>query len=356
MQYGKRQTHWQVWMMNKYLESFIRCLDVERGYSRNTMRTYGWVLKDFLRFLDSRKVKLKKLLKEHVAEYTLYLRVEKKNASKTIRLKVDALRSFLQFLTENIKLYSRNPLSPSDFKYKVEKKDAESISEEQIALLLDAIERENQKAEYALALAKGKKTLLEKRGFAAKRDLVIVKLLVSTGLRISEALSIKIKDVDFIDKSIRIFGKGKRYRQVFYDLEEVEDEFIGYIEDWKKLGLEHDYLFVSIKNYTRLTPRGFQLLLKTYIQHAGLSCSITPHTLRHTFATVAIEKGANIKAVSQILGHANCMITIDLYTHLSNNHLRAVMQKCNPLSKEVIPIEERIEGRKKHLVYLEKTG
>jgi len=343
-------------MMNKYLEEFIHCLDVEWGYSRNTMITYRWILEDFLRFIERKKARLKKLKKEHVAEYILYLREERKNASKTIRLKLYALRSFLKYLTENIKLYSINPLSKSDFQYKIEKKDAESISGEQILLLLDAIEREKQEAEEALRITKGKKTLWEKRVFAAKRDLVVIKLLLSTGLRISEALGIRIHDIDFVDKSIQILGKGKKYRQVFYDLEDVEDEFLCYIEEWKKLGLEHDYLFVSIKNYDQLTPRGFQLLLKKYGKQAQLRRSITPHTLRHTFATISIEKGANIKAVSQILGHANCKITIDLYTHLSNEHLRAVLQKCNPLSKEVIPIEERLEGRKKHLAYLERTG
>jgi len=120
--------------------------------------------------------------------------------------------------------------------------------------------------------------------------------------------------------------------------------------------LDHDRLFVGIKSYASLQPRGFQKGLKGYLKQAGLRTSITPHTLRHTFATVMIEKGANVKAVSQILGHSNCQITIDLYTHLSSEHLRAVMQRCNPLSKEVIPIEERIEMRKKYLPYLEETG
>ena len=278
VQYGKRQIHWQEWTMNNYLERFISCLDVERGYSWNTMRTYGFILKDFLRFLESKKVRLKRLKKEHITEYILYLRDERKNASKTIRLKLYALCSFLKYLTENTKLYSKNPMVASDFKYKVEKKDAESISEGQVETLLDAVEREKQEAEDALAKTNGKKTLWEKRMFAAKRDLVIVKLLISTGLRISEALGIKIRDIDFIDKSIQIFGKGKKYRQVFYDLEEVEDEFVGYIEEWKKLGLEHEYLFVSIKNYTRLTPRGFQLLIKKYIEKARLRRSITPQS------------------------------------------------------------------------------
>ena len=342
--------------MNKYLEQFIHCLDIEWGYSRNTIRTYRWILKGFLRFIERDKTRLKKLKKKHIAEYVLYLREERKNASKTIRLKLDALRSFLKYLTENTRLYSRNPLSPSDFKYKVEKKDAESISEEQIVMLLDAIEREKQEAEETLRTTKGKKTLWGKRVFAAKRDMVIIKLLLSTGLRISEVLGIRIHDIDFVDKSIQILGKGKKYRQVFYDLEDVEDDFNRYIEEWKNLSIEHDYLFVSIINYRRLTSRGFQLLLKKYSKQARLRGSITPHTLRHTFATLSIEKGANIKAVSQILGHSNCKITIDTYTHLSNNHLRAVMQKCNPLSKEVIPLEERIEGRKKYLAYFENTG
>ena len=99
-----------------------------------------------------------------------------------------------------------------------------------------------------------------------------------------------------------------------------------------------------------------QKLLKEYLRKAGLRASVSPHTLRHSFATVAIEKGANIKAVSQILGHANCSIIIALYTHLSDEHLREVMQKCNPLCSVEIPLEDRIEMRKKHLAYLEKTG
>ena len=105
---------------------------------------------------------------------------------------------------------------------------------------------------------------------------------------------------------------------------------------------------MSSKSYAPLGSRGVQKRLKDYLQAAGLRTSASPHTLRHSFATVAIEKGANIKAVSQIMGHSSCRITIDLYTHLSNEHLRAVMQRCNPLATEVIPIAERIETRKQH--------
>lgn len=184
----------------------------------------------------------------------------------------------------------------------------------------------------------------------------MIKLLLSTGLRISEALNIRNKDIDFIDKSIAINGKGKKIREVFFDIHELEDDFLKFINKVKEQSLNHDFIFVSIKNYSKLTSRGFQLLLKKYLKLAGISKIITPHNLRHTFASISIEKGCNIKAVSQILGHSNVNITIDTYTHLSNEHVREVIKRCNPLSKEIITLDERIENRKKSLVYLAKTG
>ena len=136
----------------------------------------------------------------------------------------------------------------------------------------------------------------------------------------------------------------------------LQEHLLPYLKARKALDLPHDRLFVSSKSYAPLGSRGVQKRLKDYLRAAGLRTSASPHTLRHSFATVAIEKGANIKAVSQIMGHSSCRITIDLYTHLSNEHLRAVMQRCNPLATEVIPIAERIETRKQHLAYLEATG
>jgi integrase/recombinase XerD len=235
-------------------------------------------------------------------------------------------------------------------------KEAQSISEEQLVALLEAAERQEEEIRIEMNATTGKTVLWMKRLFAVRRDSVILKLLLSTGLRVSEALSIKYTDIDFENKTIQILGKGKKYRQVLFDLEEVESGFLEYLMQRQKLDTDHEYIFVSIKKYARLSVRGFQVLLKKYLDKAGLSQSITPHVLRHTFATISIEKGANIKAVSQILGHSSCKITIDTYTHLSNSHIRAVMKKCNPLSNETISLEERIEGRKKHLAYLEKTG
>ena len=343
-------------MMNEQLSLYLRYLDVECGYSANTVKTYARILADFLEVLRRQGKTLRRLGKQELGEYVLILRQERQNTSKSIRLKLQAIKSFFAFLSEHTRTLKHSPFGKGDFRYKVEHREVESLSEGQLYSLLEAVEVQQQHALEGLKRTTGKKTLWQKRVFAAQRDLCLLTLLASTGLRISEALGIRLTDVDFVDKSILIRGKGKKIRKVFFDLPDAEQRLMQYIEALQSLKLNHEHLFVSIKQYRPLGPRGAQKLLKDYLRKAGLRASVSPHTLRHTFATLAIEKGANIKAVSQILGHANCSITIDLYTHLSNEHLREVMQKCSPLSSEQIPLEERIEMRKKHLAYLEKTG
>ena len=251
--------------MNKYLQRFIRHLDIEKGYSENTIKTYTLILQDFLSFLSEHKTRLKKTGKEEIGSYIRMLREERKNASRTIRLKLETIRSFFSFLTHQVRLFSHNPISEKDFKYKVETKEAQSISEEQIAALLDAAEQQEEEIITDMNATTGKTVLWKKRLFAVKRDSVILKLLLSTGLRISEALGIKHSDIDFEKKTILILGKGKKYREVFFDLEEIEPEFLEYLVGRQELDTDHEYIFVSIKKYAKLSVRGFQVLLKKYL-------------------------------------------------------------------------------------------
>ena len=344
-------------MMNDHLQQFSRHLEFERGYSAHTVAAYGRIAEDFLSFLSRVKVKLRRLGRDHLQAYVAYLRQERHNDSGSIRMKLQVIKAFLAFLTQQLpNAAPKLPLGSRDFGYKTEQKDVETLSQEQLAILLQALLDCRTEVQRGLETTEGKTTLWRKRLFAARRDVALVTLFMSTGVRIAEALNIRLSDVDFVDRSILIHGKGKKLRKVFFDLRALSAHLLPYIEARRELDVDHDYLFVGIKSYAPLHSRGFQKRLKDYLHKAGLRRSITPHSLRHSFATVAIEKGANIKAVSQILGHANCKITIDLYTHLSSEHLRAVMQRCNPLSEEVISIEERIEMRKKHLPYLDRTG
>ena len=343
--------------MSEQLREFAYRLDFECGYSQHTVVAYSRIVRDFLGFLGRKRVRLRRLRRDDLRAYVSYLRKERCNGSRSIRMKLQVIKAFLSFLREydrrsapKLRLHSR------DFSYKVEHKDVDTLSEEQLRALLGTVAECRAEALTSLERTTGKKTLWRKRVFAIERELALVALLIGTGLRIAEALGIKLADIDMVDKSILIRGKGKKLRKVFFDLEGISRYFLPYMEARHSLEVDHDWLFVSIKSYLPLGSRGFQKGLKGYLQKAGLRRSVSPHTLRHSFSTVSIEKGANIKAVSQILGHANCKITIDLYTHLSSEHLRAVMQRCNPLSTEVIPIEERIEMRKKYLPYLDETG
>jgi site-specific recombinase XerD len=342
--------------MNEPLECYLRFLELERGYAANTLRTYRRILTDFLRVVSPNGRRIGRIGREEVGNYIPRLRGERGNSGKTIRLKLQAIKSFLGYAREHEKGFRSAPLGKNDFRYKVEHKEVESLSEQQIGRLLEAAEEQGRQAQSRLQSDAGKTTLRKKQLFACRRDLCLLTLLASTGLRIAEALGIRFSDIDFLDKSIQIVGKGKRLRTVFFDLERLESTLTEYLELRRSLSVAHEYLFVSIKEYRPLGSRGFQKLLKGYLAKAKLSISVTPHTLRHCFATVTIEKGGNIKAVSQILGHANCSITIDLYTHLSNEHLREVMQLCNPLASTEIPLEERLRMRRQHLAYLGRTG
>jgi site-specific recombinase XerD len=341
---------------NEWLTRYLTALDVELGYGGNTLATYGRILRDFLRFLDSRRTSVRRLRSQDLQSYVQMLRSQRANSARSIRLKLQAIRSFLSYLGQHGAGPRGTLVGDNDFRYKVEQRQAESLSQSQLAALLDTVQRQVEKAREAAKHASKSERRETKRLFAAQRDLCLLTLLASTGLRISEALGITFADIDPVDKSILILGKGKKYRKVFFDLPALEDVLQDYLTARQALGVDHDVLFVSTKTYRPLQPRGVQKALKGHLRSASLSCFVSPHTFRHSFATLAIERGANIKAVSQILGHANCSITINLYTHLSNEHLRQVMQLCSPLSTVQIPLEERIQMRKQHLAYIEKTG
>lgn len=344
-------------MMSELLYEFTRRLEFEKGYSSHTVNAYTRIASDFLAFLTRNNIKLRRLVRDDLRRYVEYLRFDRHNGSQSIRMKLQVLKAFLGFLTEYDKGKApKLQLSSRDFSYKTERKDVQTFSEQQLSTLIATVAACRIEALEALHSTTGKTALWSKRLFAFGRDLAVLSLLIGTGIRISEALGITLNDIDFVDKSIVIRGKGKTVRKVFFDLDAITGHLLPYVETRRGLELDHDLLFVAAKTYSPLHSRGFQKRLKVYLQRAGLRASASPHTLRHSFATVMIEKGANIKAVSQVLGHANCTITIDLYTHLSTEHLRAVMQRCNPLSAEVIPVEERIEMRKKYLPYLDKTG
>jgi site-specific recombinase XerD len=314
-------------MMSEWLREYLTYLEVEQGYAQNTLCCYARILEDFLRFVGRRSPKLRRLSRDELRRYVLELRDQRGNCARSIRLKLQSIRSFLLYLHEKGAGPRLGLFAKGEFRYKMEQREAQSLSQSQLELLLNTLAKAVQEAHKACEQKKSRTVQLRKRFFAAQRDLCLFTLLAGTGLRISEALGIRLADIDPVDKSIRITGKGKKIRRVFFDLEGIERCLEHYLSSRSQLNLPHDYLFVSTKEFRPLQARGVQKLLKDRLRTANLSTSTSPHTLRHSFATLAIERGANIKAVSQILGHANCSITVDLYTRTSP--LRTCGRSCS---------------------------
>ena len=200
--------------MSEWPRRYLTHVEVECGYARNTLHCYGRTLEDFLRFVGERGPKLRRLRGDDLRRYVLELRDGRRNSARSIRLKLQAIRSLLGYLQERgagprLILFGKN-----DFRYKVEHREAASLSQLQLGLLLDALTTAVHEARRACEREVGKTQRLRKRLFAARRELCLLVLLAGTGLRIGEALGIRFADIDAVDKSIRITGKGKKIREV----------------------------------------------------------------------------------------------------------------------------------------------
>jgi tyrosine recombinase XerC len=284
--------------MERYVEKFVRYLDIEKNYSRHTIINYSLDLADFKKFLGDSAI-------EAVDYLTLrkYLAVLKgKNLSaRTIARHLSVLRSFFKFLTREGYLKNNPTLSISTPKQ--EKRLPSFLTEEEITRLIES------------ALPK------DERG---SRDKAILETFYSTGIRISELVELDIPDIDFIGGIIKVMGKGKKERIVPIG-EQAIAAIRAYLDKRKK---QADTLFLN-KSGQRITTRGVRYIVKKYIRIASIKQGVSPHTLRHSFATHLLNRGADLRSVQELLGHAN-LSTTQIYTHLTTERLRDVYDKAHP--------------------------
>ena len=166
-----------------------------------------------------------------------------------------------------------------------------------------------------------------------QRERVILEVLYASGVRVSELVNIKLKDIDFSNKNILIFGKGSKERLVSFG--DYALEYINlYLKEGRKLlldGVKSDYLIVGKKS-EKLTTRRVEQIIDDIIKRTSIKLNITPHMFRHTFATHLLDNGCDLLVVQELLGHASLSST-EIYTHVSNEHLREVYLKCHPRNK-----------------------
>ena len=287
--------------MEKYLEKFIRYLEIEKNYSKHTILNYRLDLDDFAKFLGQARLENVDYL--FLRKYLAVLK-EKNFSSRTLVRHLSTLRSFFKFLTREGYLKT-NPIlilsSP-----KLDKHLPQFLTEEEVSRLIEAtfIDKKNQE-----------RTL---------RDRAILETFYSTGIRISELVGLKIEDIDFIGGIVKVLGKGRKERIV--PIGEIALKSLrNYLSMRKK---ESEAVFLN-KNGRRITDRGVRNIVSKYLRLASLRQGISAHTLRHSFATHLLNRGADLRSVQELLGHAS-LSTTQIYTHLTTDKLKSVYDKAHP--------------------------
>jgi tyrosine recombinase XerC len=284
--------------MDRLIERFVRYLEIEKNYSPHTVLNYRLDLDNFIKFLGDAPIESVEYLL--LRKYLAILK-EKKLGSRSMARHLSALRSFFKFLTREGFLKTNPILSVSS--PKLDKHLPQFLTEEEVTRLIES------------SLPKNEMGL---------RDRAILETFYSTGMRISELVSLSQDDLDFIGGVVKLKGKGKKER-----IAPIGDKAIsslrGYLEKRKR---QASAVFLN-KRGTRITDRGVRNIVGKYLKASGMKKGVSPHTLRHSFATHLLNRGADLRTVQELLGHANLSST-QIYTHLTTEKLKNVYDKAHP--------------------------
>lgn len=282
-------------------------MKVERGLSENTINSYGIDLKLFLEYLRENEIpSFKQVNKEVIVNY---MQSEKNNnkANSSILRSVSSLRKFFQYLAQE-KIIEKDPMLLIDTPKKKQHLP-QVLTKEEVEKLL-----RSPNTGQVLGL----------------RDRAMLELMYATGLRISEIINLKLEDLHLTMGTLQTLGKGHKERIV-----PVGDEAIKwvnrYLEEARPKLLKQkrsNYLFLNFHG-NNLTRQGVWKNLKAEVRKAGIQKNITPHTLRHSFATHILENRADLRIVQELLGHAD-ISTTQIYTHLSNKQLADIYNRAHP--------------------------
>lgn len=274
---------------------FIEYLSKELNYSDNTVISYKEDINNYLEYLKKQNINYKKIDNIAIRNYLKYLDdLNLKNS--TIARRISALRTFYNYLLNkglvdtNLFNSIRNP--------KIEKKLPNYLSYEELARILDNIDIST---------------------FIGLRNRLMVEMFYATGCRVSEITNIKVSDIDKSNNSIRIMGKGSKERIVYFG-EYARD----YLDRYLPL-IDCVYLFTN-EAKEKLSVHDVEYIIKDLVKNLALKTHVTPHTLRHTFATHLLNNGADIKTVQELLGHSS-LNTTGIYTHVSNERIKEVYRK-----------------------------
>lgn len=296
--------------MNEYIDRYLEYLLYQRNYSKNTILGYEEELNFFKDYIEKCGVSFLEIDNSFVRKF--YNHLDKLGYSKnTISRKISTMRSFYKYLARN-DYVEFNPFSLT----KGPKKDK----------LLPKFLYYNELEDLF--------SVCDLETVFGVRDRLILEILYATGMRVGELEFVKINDINFYDNSIKVLGKGNKERIVYFGeyAREILDLYISKRND------NSEYLLIN-KNGTRLTARGIRYILDKLIEKTSLDTNITPHMLRHTFATHMLNEGCDLLSVQELLGHESLRAT-QVYTHVTNDRLKDVYLKSHPRNKERVDEDE----------------
>ncbi len=284
--------------MEKYIEKFIRYLEIEKNYSKHTVLNYTLDLEAFRDFLQDTPLDRVDYLA--LRKYLAALK-EKHLGNRSMARRLSSLRSFFKFLVREGFLKT-NPIT-SVMSPKLDKHLPSFLTEGEVTRLLESVFSPDE------------------RGL---RDKAIIETFYSTGIRISELVGLNMAEMDFIGGVLKVMGKGRKERIV-----PIGEQAIAALRAYlKERGTQAQAVFLN-KNGTRITDRGVRNIVTKYLRIAGMKQGVSVHTLRHSFATHLLNRGADLRSVQELLGHAN-LSTTQIYTHLTTDRLKSVYDKAHP--------------------------
>lgn len=291
----------------KYLSEYLEYLKYQKNYSDETIHSYSIDIEEFLDYINSECINICEVGYDVVKAWLINLD-EKKNKSTTVSRKISSLRGFYKYLINN-KVIDSNPFSLVSLPKK----------ERHLPRFFYYNELEEMFQVPKLNTALG------------QRDRLLLEMLYATGVRVSELVNIKVSDIN--GEEIKVLGKGNKERIVEFGdyAESILELYLN--EGYKSLNVKKsEYLFLNSRG-GKLTTRGVRYILDNIINKTTIDKKISPHMLRHTFATHLLNEGCDLLTVQELLGHESLTAT-SIYTHITNDRLKEVYFKCHPRAKK----------------------
>ena len=298
--------------MNEYediLNDFCDYLKIDKRYSDLTVESYRTEIKGYLDFFKEKNIKVKDIKNSDIKDYLAYIK-KGETSERTLAHNVSVIRTFYKFLL-TLKIIERNPTEFLELP-KLRKKLPTVLSKEEVEKLLD----------------------IDLTDCYSYRNKAMLELLYSTGLRVSELVNLELSNIDLENCTLKTIGKGNKERIIpisDYALYYVEKYINKYRGSMLKKGV-NNYVFIN-NHGNVMTRQGFFKIIKKLAVEKNIKTPISPHTLRHSFATHLLDYGADLRSIQEMLGHSN-LSTTQIYTHVSNEHLKNNYNSSHPHSKE----------------------